>query len=292
MQTLSYWFEAARFKTLPASICPVLIGSACAFSDGLFSVEAMLYSLLFAILCQIGTNFANDYLDYKKGSDTPSRLGPRRLVSSGLVKPSHMRMAALFVLLAAFLVGLNLIRFGGPWLLIIGLSSILFAWCYTGGPYPLAYNALGDIFVIIFFGIVAVAGTYFVHTLMFSWLILLNGVACGLFINNLLVINNLRDYHEDLRSQKNTSIVLFGPDFGVKLYTFACWAGLGAPIINSLYKASLMPLIGSIPAVICLIHINQLKEAQGKDAFELLLKKTGLAVLLYGILLSLGLSLT
>jgi len=291
MQSLSYWLEAARFKTLPASICPVLIGSACAFSEGLFLAEAMLYSLVFAMLCQIGTNFANDYLDHKKGSDTAARLGPRRLVSSGLIEPKSMRLMAMLVLLGAFLVGLNLISFGGPWLLVIGLSSILFAWCYTGGPYPLAYNALGDLFVILFFGIIAVAGTYYVQTLAVSWLVLMNGIACGFFINNLLVINNLRDYQEDALSKKNTSIVLFGPKFGIGLYKVACWIAFGAPIINSLFKGSLMPLIGAIPTIICLSQINQLKEAHGKEAFCILLKKTGLAVLLYGILLSLGLSL-
>ena len=177
----------------------------------------MFYCFAFALLCQIGTNFSNDYLDYIKGADSDQRIGPRRLVASGMIKPKRMLIVSIITLALAFFVGLKLIPYGGNWLLLIGVLSILFAWCYTGGPYPLAYNALGDIFVILFFGIIAVSISYFVQTQTVTWIVLFNGIACGIY-NNLLIINNIRDYKEDFANNKRTSIVLFGIPFGLKIY--------------------------------------------------------------------------
>ena len=145
----------------------------------------------------------------KKGSDTIDRLGPRRLVSSGVLSENTMRLAAILVLTSAFIIGLNLIPYGGYGLLFVGIGSVFFAYCYTGGPYPLAYNALGDLFVVLFFGLIAVCVTFYVHTLTMNWLILLNALACGCFTNNLLVINNIRDYKEDKACGKRTTVVLF-----------------------------------------------------------------------------------
>lgn len=288
MTHLKYWIEAARLNTLPASISPVLIASALAHYEGSFQLMVFLYCLAFATLSQIGSNYANDYLDSKKGADTKERTGPRRLVSSGILSENAMRIASILILATAFLVGLNLIQYGGYGLLIIGITSVFFAWCYTGGPYPLAYNALGDVFVILFFGLIAVCVTFYVHTLTLNWLIVLNAIACGLFTNNLLVINNIRDFEEDRASNKRTTIVLFGKGFGRQLIAISClFAGI-IPIINALVLHSLLPILAIIPTVICWAKIKTILANPSKESLYPLLKKTGLNVFLYGILVSLG----
>jgi 1,4-dihydroxy-2-naphthoate octaprenyltransferase len=288
MAHLKYWIEAARLNTLSASISPVLIASAFAHYENSFQSMVFLYCLAFAVLSQIGSNYANDYLDSKKGADTKDRTGPRRLVSSGILSEKAMRIASIVVLATAFIIGLNLIQFGGYGLLIVGIASVFFAWCYTGGPYPLAYNALGDVFVILFFGLIAVCVTFYVHTLTLNWLIVLNALACGLFTNNLLVINNIRDFEEDKASNKRTTIVLFGKEFGRQLITISClFAGI-ISIINALVVHSLLPLLAIIPTIICWIKIKAILANHSKERLYRLLKITGLNVFIYGILVSLG----
>ena len=288
MAHLKYWIEAARLNTLSASISPVLIATAFAHYENSFQSMVFLYCLAFAVLSQIGSNYANDYLDSKKGADTKDRTGPRRLVSSGILSERAMRIASIVVLATAFLIGLNLIQFGGYGLLIVGIASVFFAWCYTGGPYPLAYNALGDVFVILFFGLIAVCVTFYVHTLTLNWLIVLNALAFGLFTNNLLVINNIRDFEEDKASNKRTTIVLFGKGFGRQLITISClFAGI-ISIINALVVHSLLPLLAIIPTIICSIKIKAILANHSKERLYRLLKITGLNVFIYGILVSLG----
>ena len=158
------WINAARPRTLPAAIAPVLLASALAWRDGLLKPAAALGCLVFAVLIQIGTNFANDYYDFMRGADTAERVGPQRAVASGLIAPATMKHAMIGVFTAAFLAGLMLLGYGGWPLLVIGVASIVCGIVYTGGPYPLGYNGLGDLFVFIFFGLVAVGATYFVQT--------------------------------------------------------------------------------------------------------------------------------
>ena len=177
MATLQIWFEATRPKTLPAAVAPVVLGTAMAHSDGQLHLLPAAICLAFALLVQIGTNFANDYLDGIKGTDTDARLGPRRAVAAGLVSASTMKWAAIGILAFAFCLGLSLIHFGGWSLLAVGLSSVLCAWFYTGGPYPLAYNGMGDVFVVLFFGLIAVGCTYFVQALQITVDVLLLGLA-------------------------------------------------------------------------------------------------------------------
>lgn len=288
MAHIKYWIEAARLNTLPASLTPVFVASALAYYENGFQLMVFLYCLAFAVLSQIGSNYANDYLDNKKGADTKERTGPRRLVSSGILSEKAMRAASIAVLASAFLIGLNLIPYGGYGLLIIGISSLFFAWCYTGGPYPLAYNALGDIFVILFFGLIALCATFYIHTLTLNWLIVLNALACGLFTNNLLVINNIRDFEEDIISEKRTTIVLFGKRFGRQLLATSClFAGI-VPIINALSTHSWLSLLGIIPPCMCWMQSKDILNQQSKESLYRLLKNTGLNVFLYGILVSLG----
>ncbi len=288
MQSIKYWIEAARLKTIPASFSPVMLGSSMAYSENTFYPMAMFYCFAFALLCQIGTNFSNDYLDYIKGADSDQRIGPRRLVASGMIRPKTMLIVSIITLALAFFVGLNLIPYGGNWLLLIGVLSILFAWCYTGGPYPLAYNALGDIFVILFFGIIAVSISYFVQAQSVTWLVLFNGIACGIYVNNLLIINNIRDYKEDFANNKRTSIVLFGIPFGLKIYLSSLLIIFIAAILNYMRDESLLHFMIIIPLLLSAREMAALKNAKTKDSFSLLLKKTGFYVFLYGIVASLG----
>ena len=213
MATIQIWLEATRPKTLPAAVAPVLLGTAMAHSDGQLHLLPAAICLVFALLVQIGTNFANDYLDGVKGTDTGARLGPRRAVAAGLVSASTMKWAAIGILAFAFCLGLSLIHFGGWYLLPVGLFSVLCAWFYTGGPYPLAYNGMGDVFVVLFFGLIAVGCTYFVQALQITVDALLLGLACGLVTNNILVVNNYRDLEEDILASKRTLVVMMGRRF-------------------------------------------------------------------------------
>jgi len=207
------WWEAARPRTLPAAIAPVLAASALAAHDGVFKAGAALMCLVFALLIQIGTNYANDYFDFQKGADTAARVGPRRAVAAGLIKPTTMKAAMILVFAIAFIAGLSLLRYGGWPLLAVGVASIVCGIIYTGGPYPLAYYGWGDVFVLIFFGFVAVAATYYVQAGGISaeaWWI---GAGMGALATNILVVNNYRDIETDRAANKRTLAVRFGAGF-------------------------------------------------------------------------------
>jgi 1,4-dihydroxy-2-naphthoate polyprenyltransferase len=196
---LRIWFLATRPRTLPAAVAPVLAGSALAWHDGAFIWPATLSCLLFALLIQIGTNFANDYYDFIKGADTAERVGPRRAVAAGLVKPHIMKLAMVLVFALAFAVGLTLLKYGGWPLLAIGVTSIVCGVAYTGGPYPLGYNGLGDIFVFVFFGLVAVCSTYFVQAGRIGIDAPVVATGIGALAANILVVNNYRDVETDAK---------------------------------------------------------------------------------------------
>lgn len=204
------WLSAARPKTLAAAIVPVLVGASLAWSDQLFRIDTTLVALFCAFAIQIGTNFANDYFDFIKGADTDERLGFERATAAGLIKPETMKMATILTMLTAFLAGLYLVWVGGWIVLAIGLASLLFGVLYTGGPYPLGYNGLGDLFVFIFFGFVAVMGTYYVNALEWSVLSAWASIPVGALCVNILVVNNLRDVEQDRVANKRTLGVMFG----------------------------------------------------------------------------------
>ena len=214
----SVWLAAARPKTLPAAVAPVLVGAAEAYRWGVYEAFPVAICMAFALLVQIGTNMTNDYFDCIKGADTEARLGPERLVSSGKIEPRMMLIAAIIVFALAFSVGLSLVWYRGWELLIVGVVSILLGYGYTGGPYPLAYHGLGDVFVILFFGIVATAGTFYVITGEVSGLVMAEGLVLGLLANNILIVNNLRDRETDAVANKRTLVVRYGNQFGVNLY--------------------------------------------------------------------------
>ncbi len=200
-----------RPKTLPAAIAPILVGTAAAIHDHHFHFPGAAAALLCAMLLQTGANFANDYFDFIKGVDTDRRIGPQRVMQGGLVSSEQMRVAMAVVFFAACAVGLYLIAIGGMPIFFAGIASITAAVLYSGGPRPLASNALGEVFVFLFFGIVAVCGAYYVQALQLPARIIAFAFPPGLLITAILVVNNLRDIPSDTRTGKRTLAVILGP---------------------------------------------------------------------------------
>ena len=225
------WLLAARPRTLWAGIIPVIVGTAMAFEARKFHLLSFLATLACAVLIQVGTNFANDLFDFQKGADNEARRGPMRVTQARLVTPHQMKVATITVLALAFLVGIYLVWRAGWPILIIGLLSILFAVLYTGGPRPLGYMGLGDILVLIFFGPVAVGGTYYIIAGHINRAVLLAGLAPGMIATAILVVNNLRDAETDRRSGKNTLAVRFGAGFARAEYLAMICGAMLLPII-------------------------------------------------------------
>ena len=289
MNNLKIWLDATRPKTLPAAAAPVIMGSAMAFHDKLFHLPSAFAALLGALFIQIGTNFANDYFDFKKGADTKERLGPLRATSAGLIKPQIMKLAFIITFALAFTVGLYLIYRGGWPLLLIGLSSILFGILYTGGPYPLGYNGLADIFVLIFFGPIAVGGTYFVQALEINHVVLLAGLAPGLISTAILTANNLRDINTDAKAGKRTLAVRFGIGFAQKEYFLSISLACSLPLLlvyltheNYFSTLALLAMVPAIPGI-KLVFSNTRGVALNK-----VLADTGKVLFLYAVIFSLG----
>lgn len=212
------WLEAARPKTLPASFSPVLVGCALAYRDGVFKLAPAILCVLVALLAQIASNFANDYFDFKKGADKEDRLGPERAVASGWITPKTMLWGTFITLGLSCLCGCFLLFFAGWELIGVGIAIAICVLAYSAGPFPLAYNGLGDVCVLLFYGVIPVCFTYYIQTLSFSLLSFLLSVALGLLSVNILVVNNYRDYVQDKAARKRTTIVLFGRRFGRVFY--------------------------------------------------------------------------
>ena len=207
------WILAARPRTLGAAIIPVLAGCALAISTSAFDLLVSALILACAVLIQIATNFFNDAIDHVKGADTDQRLGPTRVTSAGLLPARRVMTVAFLTLTLATLLAVPLVLRGGGIILFIGILSLLFAYAYTGGPFPLAYLGLGEIFVILFFGLIAVAGTFYLNTLAFSAAAILAGLQIGLHSSVLLAVNNLRDLETDRTAKKKTLAARFGLNF-------------------------------------------------------------------------------
>jgi len=207
------WLIAIRIKTLPAAISPVILGTALAFHDGNSNSFILFMTFLAAVLIQIGANFANDVYDFEKGSDRADRLGPQRATQSGLISPTDMKKTMWKIFALAIGVGFYLAYVGGWPIVIIGLASIAAGIAYTGGPYPLGYHGFGDIFVFLFFGLIAVPGTYYLQTGSVTEFSLWLGAVMGMLATAILVVNNLRDRDADIISGKKTLAVRFGETF-------------------------------------------------------------------------------
>lgn len=217
---LKSWILASRPKTLPAAVVPVMVGSAFAIYNGIFFPVYSIIALLCSILIQIGTNFTNDLYDHIKGSDTKERKGPVRVLASGLISVKEMKWGIFLIFFTAFLLGLYLVYAAGWIIFLIGIISIIAGLAYTAGPYPLAYNGLGDLFVFLFFGIVGTMGTFYLHLREFTILSFLISLPVGGLITNILIVNNYRDIEEDKASGKNTLAVILGREFSKIEYVF------------------------------------------------------------------------
>lgn len=285
---MRHWVAAARPKTLTAGAIPVFVGSALAASQKHFNFWAFAAALVGALAIQVGTNYVNDAADHLKGADTEERLGPARMAAQGLLTPRALFIGAGIAFLVSFIAGLYLVYIAGWPLLAIGLISILCGIAYTAGPFPLAYWGLGDLFVFIFFGLVAVCGTYYVHTLELNSLSLAIAALVGLQGVTLIAVNNTRDIPTDLKAQKKTLSVRLG-DRGARLYT-TCTILLPfvfLPLVVFFYKLSFLVLLPLLALPLAFLNMRALFVVQGKG-FNPLLARSALLQLLFGALLSLG----
>ena len=210
MNMLQIWWLAIRPRTLPAAAAGVAMGSALAWHDGSFQLLPALAALLVALLLQIGSNVANDVFDFERGADTAERLGPVRVTQAGYLTPSQVKTGMVVIFAFAAFLGLYLATLRGWTVIWLGAAAILSAVAYTGGPYPLGYHGLGDIFVFLFFGLAAVAGTYFVQVGSVSTAAWWMSVPIGFIVTAILVVNNLRDLENDRKAGKHTLAVRFG----------------------------------------------------------------------------------
>jgi 1,4-dihydroxy-2-naphthoate polyprenyltransferase len=282
---------AARPRTLPAAVAPVLVGTALAVLDDEFRPLAFVAALLGAILIQVGTNLSNDYSDARRGADTEDRLGPVRVTAGGLVPPRQVLIATYVTFALAVLVGLYLVAVAGPELLLVGAASILAGVLYTGGPRPYGYEGLGEVFVFTFFGIVAVTGSYYVHAEQLQWEAFVLAVPVGLLAAAILVVNNVRDLETDRRAGKRTLAVRLGRERTRGLYAgmlVVAYVVLAA-LVGPLSPWVLLPLL-SIPIAVRLARTVR-SHADGPTLNQAL-AGTGMLQLVFCLLLSVGILLS
>lgn len=287
-KAMTVWVMAARPRTLPAAASPVIVGSALALSELKFSLGIAIACFFLAIFLQIGSNFANDLFDFKKGTDRPDRVGPKRAVASGLITEKQMELGTIIVLLIAAVIGLFLTIIGGPIFIIIGALAIIAAVMYTAGPFAFAYNGLGDIMVFIFFGLVAVIGTYYLQAKEITTFARVAAIGVGALEMNILVVNNTRDRHTDARSGRKTLAVRFGHKFCIYQYTFLLITAYLCAIFLMLKSIwAFLPLV-TIP--IAIKRVKELRFLEGQ-ALNPTLGKTANLLFMYSTLLAIGLIL-
>lgn len=291
LSTPQKWMLAARPKTLPAAAAPVVVGTAVAISEGVFSFWPALAALLGALLIQIATNFANDVFDYKKGADTTERLGPLRVTQAGLLSPGQVMAGMWLTFGLAAVIGLYLVFVGGWPIVVIGLLSILAGIAYTGGPFPLGYNGLGDLFVFIFFGLVAVCGTYYVQALTVSAAAVWTAIPLGFLATAILVVNNLRDIDTDRAAGKKTMAVRLGRRGAQMEYLLLAGGSYLAPLLMALLGVSSAWVLLSwlsLPLLRPLLHL--IFKQKGRPLNQAL-AGTARLELVFSLLLALGLIL-
>ncbi len=286
---LHAWFLACRPKTLSVSLSPVLVGTAAAWHDsGTLLWLPLLAAALGAAFIQIGTNLFNDVGDFMRGTDTPERLGPKRATAEGWLSVERVKTGAWLAFALAFLCGIYLVWHGGWPIVIIGLASLAAGWAYTGGPAPIAYRPLGELFVWIFFGLVAVGGSYYLQTLNLSSLALIAASLVGLHAAAVITVNNYRDLDGDAKNGKNTLAVKFGRPLTQRIYRAEMLAPfLLLPLLSSkLGWLAALPLL-SLPLALRLIQRFQ-HETPG-PVFNNILAATAGLQLFYALLLTLSL---
>ncbi|MBI5549222.1 MAG: 1,4-dihydroxy-2-naphthoate polyprenyltransferase [Deltaproteobacteria bacterium] len=284
------WLHASRPRTLAAGLAPVAVGSGVAWHDGAFAPLSALAALVGALLIQIGTNLANDYFDYRRGADTGERLGPPRATQQGWLAPKAVLAGALSCFALSAVVGIYLVAVAGLPILAVGLVSIAAGYAYTGGPYPLAYHGLGDAFVLVFFGLVAVGGTYFVQAQGLTPLALAAGVPVGALGVALLAVNNTRDARTDAAAGKRTLVVRFGVAFGRFEYVaMLCLAALAPIALWAWGWASPWVLLSLLAAPLAAPPLRLVFAQEGRP-LNGALAGTARLQLVYSLLLAVGLS--
>ncbi|PIW60855.1 MAG: 1,4-dihydroxy-2-naphthoate polyprenyltransferase [Candidatus Omnitrophica bacterium CG12_big_fil_rev_8_21_14_0_65_50_5] len=288
--TIENWFFAIRPKTLTAAVAPVIIGAAMAFDEGRAHWLSAMLCLLGAVLIQIGTNLANDYFDYVKGTDTSERIGPVRVTQAGLISPDVVKKSFIIVFaLAAVIGGLLALRGGWP-IVVIAVLSVMSGILYTAGPKPLGYLGLGEIFVLIFFGPVAVGGTYYVQTLEIHAPVLIAGLAPGFLSVAILAVNNLRDIDGDRKSGKRTLAVRFGDMFGRWEYFVSMILAALIPAALMLMTQSHVWVVFSSVAIMILSRrlIQDVTLKSDGATLNGVLAQTGQLLLIYAVIFSAG----
>ena len=281
------WFQATRPKTLLAALAPVLIGTSMAFEAGLEHWPSAVLALLGATFIQIGTNFYNDYADFLKGADTEERVGPKRATQAGLVRPDQMKIASYLAFGLAVIAGSYLMIRGGWPVILIGIASIVSGFLYTAGKYSLAYIGLGDLFVLIFFGPIAVGGTYYVQALEISPLVIFAGLSPGLLAVAILLVNNIRDIHQDTVANKRTLVVRLGRPFGIGFYAFCITAALLVPVAIVIRTGEHYPVLGTlIVGILAWPIVKKLISEKDPESLNPLLGGTARILLLYSVFFS------
>ena len=287
--SLRAWVLAARPATLTAAFVPVAVGTAVAHATKGARLGPALAALFGAFMIQIATNFANDVFDHEKGADTSERLGPTRAVQAGLLTARQVRGGMLATILLAVLAGLYLARVGGWPIVVIGVLSVLSGLAYTGGPYPLGYHGLGDVFVFLFFGLVAVCATFYVQTGTVTVEALIAAVAIGALATNILVVNNYRDVETDRVAGKRTLVVRFGRQTARAQFAFDHAIALTAPIFLAARGVAALAMLWLPLAALAAIAVGQfvlLKRAETPRDFFRLLSQTGLYLAGFAVVLS------
>jgi 1,4-dihydroxy-2-naphthoate polyprenyltransferase len=284
------WLMAARPRTLPAAVAPVLVGTALAATGGTFKALTFLAALVGALFIQVGTNLSNDYSDARRGADTEDRLGPVRVTAGGLVPPRQVLIATYVAFGVAVLAGTYLIATAGWELLLVGAASILAGVLYTGGPRPYGYEGLGEVFVFLFFGVVAVTGSYFAQTEALDWEAFVLAVPVGLLASSILVVNNVRDLETDRRAGKRTLAVRLGRERARGLFAamIAC-AFASAPLPWLLGSLSPWLLLSWLAAPLAVPLVRVVRTRTDGPSLNAALAGAGRLQLAFCVLLSAGL---
>lgn len=287
---LSLWLMAIRPRTLVLSVVPVGVGTVIAWAEhAAMHWLAALAALFGAMMIQIGTNLHNDVSDFERGGDGPNRLGPKRVTAGGLMSAAQVKRGVMASFGLASLAGLFLIYVGGWPILVLGLASLLCGWAYTGGPLPIAYTPLGELFVLLFFGLGAVEGAAWLHLGQWSWAAAIGGVAVGLFASGVILVNNFRDAESDAIVGRRTLALLAGPRFAPAIYALLMLLPFALiPVLNHFFPAKPLWLaFGALPFAGLMVW-RFAREPRGQS-FNALLGRTGQVQLVYGALLCLGL---
>jgi 1,4-dihydroxy-2-naphthoate octaprenyltransferase len=287
------WLMAARPRTLPAAVAPVLVGTALAGYSGVFHVLRFVAALLGSILIQVGTNLSNDYSDARRGADAEDRLGPVRVTAGGLVPPRQVLIATYLTFGLAVLAGVYLIVVAGWQLLLVGAASILAGVAYTGGPKPYGYEGLGEVFVFLFFGIVAVAGSYFVQVRHLDWEAFALAVPVGLLAAAILVVNNVRDIDSDRRAGKRTLAVRLGRERARTLFAVVVYLAYAlAPVSWIFGPVTAWVLLPWLTLPLATRVVRLVRNHADGSTLNQALAQTGMLQLAFCILLSAGLLLS